>query len=372
MEWQLWLGIAAIVVALLALAVAVGVWSQQAWMRRRDPRYATPQSVQEVPQVAVIVNPSKHGATGLRDRVRAHFLAAALPAPLWYETTVEDPGKGQAQQALADGADIVIAAGGDGTVRAVAETMVGTGKPMGVLPVGTGNLLARNLELPLTSTDEALDVIVHGRTRAIDVGWLRVVEFAETPRNGDHPNQPDHEPDTGREHIFLVIAGLGFDAAMVATADSGLKKKVGWVAYFVAGLSHLQARRMRATLQLDDHPPVDARARSIMVGNCGMLPGGVTLLPDAVLDDGVLDVAAVDVRGGVLGWAQLTFEIALQGVGVRNDLPEKLGRIDHTKARRARIRVPAGEEAQVDGDPLGRAVEVDVHVQPGALLVRAP
>ncbi|PUB29062.1 diacylglycerol kinase family enzyme [Promicromonospora sp. AC04] len=366
------MGIAAIVIAVLALVVAIGAWSQQALRRRRDPRRATPQSVQAVPQLAVIVNPSKPDAGRLLVEVRAHCSTHGLPEPLWYETTVDDPGKGQAEQALADGADIVIAAGGDGTVRAVAETMVESDKPMGVLPVGTGNLLARNLELPLTGTDEALDVIVHGRTRAIDVGWLRVVEFADVPRNGDHPNQPDHEPDTEREHIFLVIAGLGFDAAMVATADSNLKKRVGWLAYFVAGLSHMQARRMRATLQLDEHPPVDARARSIMVGNCGMLPGGVTLLPDAVLDDGVLDVAAVDVRGGVLGWAQLTLEIAMQGVGVRNELPEKLGRIDHTKARRARIRVPAGEEAQVDGDPLGRAVEIDVHVQPGALLVRAP
>lgn len=372
MEWQVWLGVVAIVVAVAALAVAIGVRSQQAWMRRRDPRRAVPQSLQEAPQVAVIVNPSKQGAGGLLIQVRAYCSDHGLPEPLAYETTVDDPGKGQAQQALDDGADIVIAAGGDGTVRAVAETMVGSDKPMGVLPVGTGNLLARNLELPLTTADDALDVILHGRTRAIDVGWLRVTEFADMPRNGDHPNQPDHEPDTEREHIFLVIAGLGFDAAMVATADSNLKKKVGWLAYFVAGLSHMQARRMRATLQLDDDPPVDARARSIMVGNCGMLPGGVTLLPDAVLDDGVLDVAAVDVRGGVFGWAQLTLEIAMQGVGVRNELPEKLGRIDHTKARRARIRVPAGEEAQVDGDPLGRAVEVDARVQPGALLVRAP
>ncbi|GHH69940.1 diacylglycerol/lipid kinase family protein [Promicromonospora soli] len=372
MEWQAWLGVAAIAVALLALAVAIGVWSQQAWKRRRDPRRATPQSVQAAPQLAVIVNPSKQGAAGLLAQVRAHCSAHGLPEPLWYETTVDDPGKGQAQRALDDGADIVVAAGGDGTVRAVAETMVGANMPMGVLPVGTGNLLARNLELPLASTGDALDVIVHGRTRAIDVGWLRVTEFAEMPRNGENANQPDHEPDTEREHIFLVIAGLGFDAAMVATADADLKKKVGWLAYFVAGLSHMQARRMRAHLQLDDQPPVEARARSIMVGNVGMLPGGVNLLPDAVLDDGVLDVAAVDVRGGVFGWAQLTLEIAMQGVGVRNELPEKLGRIDHTKARRARIQVPAGEEAQVDGDPLGRAVGIDVRVQPGALLVRAP
>lgn len=372
MGWQVWLGIAAISVAVLALAVAVGVWTQQARMRRREHHRAMPLSLEAMPQLAVVVNPSKQGAGGLRVQVRAYCRAHGLAEPLWYETTVDDPGKGPARQALDDGAGIVIAAGGDGTVRAVAETMVDSGTPMGVLPVGTGNLLARNLELPLTGVDEALDVILHGRTRAIDVGWLRVAEFADVPRNGDHPNQPDHEPDTERLHIFLVIAGLGFDAAMVATADSNLKKRVGWLAYFVAGLSHMQARRMRATLQLDDSPQVEARARSIMVGNCGMLPGGVTLLPDAVLDDGVLDVAAVDVRGGVFGWAQLTLEIAMQGVGVRNDLPEKLGRIDHTKARRARIRVPAGEETQVDGDPLGRAVEIDVHVQAGALLVRAP
>lgn len=372
MGWQAWLGMAAIVVAVLALAVAIVVWTQQARMRRRDPLRTLPESVETARQLAVVVNPSKHGAGGLQVQVRAYCEARGLADPLWYETTVDDPGQGPARRALDDGADIVIAAGGDGTVRAVAETMVESDKPMGVLPVGTGNLLARNLELPLTGVHEALDVIVHGRTRAIDVGWLRVTEFADMPRNGDHPNQPDHEPDTERRHLFLVIAGLGFDAALVATADSNLKKRVGWVAYFVAGLSHLQARRMRATLQLDDSPPVEARARSIMVGNCGMLPGGVTLLPDAVLDDGVLDVAAVDVRGGVFGWAQLTLEIAMQGVGVRNDLPEKLGRIDHTKARRARIRVPAGEEAQVDGDPLGRAVEIAVEVQAGALLVRAP
>ncbi|HEV6953807.1 MAG TPA: diacylglycerol kinase family protein [Promicromonospora sp.] len=372
MEWQAWLGIVAIVVAVLALSVAVVVWTQQARMRRRGPRRAPDEGAEPAPRLAVVVNPSKQGAAGLQVQVRAYCSAHGLEEPLWYETSVDDPGQGPARRAIEAGADVVVAAGGDGTVRAVAETMVDSGVPMGVIPVGTGNLLARNLELPLTGVDEALDMIVHGRTRAIDVGWLRVTEFAPEPRNGDHPNQPDHEPDTGRRHIFLVIAGLGFDAAMVATADATLKKRVGWVAYFVAGLSHMQARRMRATLELDDSAPVEARARSIMVGNCGMLPGGVTLLPDAVLDDGVLDVAAVDVRGGVFGWAQLTLEIAMQGVGVRNELPEKLGRIDHTKARRARIRVPAGEEAQVDGDPLGRAVEIDVHVQAGALLVRAP
>ena len=166
MGWQVWLGIAAISVAVLALAVAIGVWTQQARMRRRDPHRATPQSVQAAPQLAVIVNPSKHGAGGLALEVRAHCRAHGLPGTaLVRDGRWSDPGKGQARQALDDGADIVIAAGGDGTCRAVAETMVASDKPMGVLPVGTGNLLARNLELPLTNVDHALDVIVHGRTR---------------------------------------------------------------------------------------------------------------------------------------------------------------------------------------------------------------
>lgn len=157
---------------------------------------------------------------------------------------------------------------------------------------------------------------------------------------------------------------------MVADTDDDLKAKVGWVAYFVAGIRHLHGRRMRARIQLDDTPPVEARLRSLLIGNCGRLPGGLTLLPDAVIDDGILDIAAIDTRGGVVGWAQLFGEVVMQGLGVRNDLPAKIGRIDHARARRVRVRVEGGEQAQVDGDVLGLAVEIESRVDPGALVVR--
>ncbi|WP_369824625.1 diacylglycerol kinase family protein [Cellulosimicrobium sp. CUA-896] len=133
----------------------------------------------------------------------------------------------------------------------------------------------------------------------------------------------------------------------------------------------MHGRRMRARLQLDDGPAVDARLRSVMIGNCGRLPGGITLLPDAVIDDGVLDVAAVDTRGGLAGWAQLFGEVVMQGFGVRSELPAKIGRIDHAKARRVRVRVEGGEQAQVDGDVIGQAVELEARVDPGALVVRS-
>jgi diacylglycerol kinase family enzyme len=370
MDWQVWLGVAAIVIAVTALAVALRIYARVAVMRRKLGKVVPQAAEGQGPRrVAVVLNPSKPGTVGLRSRVRAACVERGLPSPAFYETTVEDPGQGQARRAVKDGADVVVAAGGDGTVRAVAEALVGGEVPMGLIPVGTGNLLARNLEIPVTDVERAIGAVLDGRTRAIDVGWLRVDEFAPDDDPGD-PAEPPH--DTGTEHIFLVIAGLGFDAAMVAGADPALKKKVGWMAYFVAGLPHLGSRRLRARVWLDGGPPADARLRSVMIGNCGMLPGGIVLLPEAVLDDGVLDVAAVDARGGMLGWAQLTVEVAMQGLGVRSDLPEKLGRIDHATCRRARVRVSGGDEVQVDGEPLGRALEISARVDPAALRVRTP
>lgn len=407
MRWELWLAIAAVAIAAVSLAVALTIYGQQARMRRlehaQEPGAAPePEAAPAPPRLAFVANPSKEGVADLEEEVRRVVHDAGLPDPLWYETTVEDPGTGQTRRALQDGADVVVAVGGDGTVRAVAAEMVGTGRPMGLLPVGTGNLLARNLDLPVTEPAQALAVVLSGVDRPIDVGWARVAEFAPEPDADDASGDPSGDPDDGSEdgtaaadesggdapaddapapapgasrdtsqkHIFLVIAGLGFDAAMVADADDALKAKVGWVAYFVAGMRHLHGRRMRARIQLDDGAVQQARLRSLMIGNCGKLPGGLTLLPDAVLDDGILDVAAIDTRGGIVGWAQLFGEVVMQGIGLRNDLPAKVGRIDHARARRVRVRVEGGEQAQVDGDPLGRAVELETWVQPGALVVR--
>ena len=379
MRWELWLAVAALAVAVVALVLVLSLRAQQERLRRAAGRAEDATSGAPAPEddprelVAFVANPSKPDVDGLETTVRALFAEAALPDPLWLETTVADPGVGQTREALARGADVVVAVGGDGTVRAVAEGMVGTGKPMALVPLGTGNLLARNLDLPVGDAHAALRVVVAGADRPVDVGWARVLRWADDDAP-DAEQEPDDAgaqvPDPDRSHIFLVIAGLGFDAAMVADADDQLKAKVGWMAYFVAGIRHLHGRRMRARIQLDDHPPQDARLRSVMIGNCGRLPGGITLLPDAVIDDGVLDVAAVDTRGGIVGWAQLFGEVVMQGFGVRTELPAKIGRIDHARARRVRVRVEGGEQAQVDGDVLGQAVELECRVDPGALVVR--
>ncbi|GAA4716349.1 diacylglycerol kinase family protein [Isoptericola chiayiensis] len=363
MPWELTVGVSALIIGVTALVAAFLVLRRSRARERSEGTGVAPQEKTQRPQLALVVNPSKEHTAHVVSTVRRLAAEAALPAPRFYDTTKEDPGTGQSRQALADGADVVVAAGGDGTVRAVAEGMVGSGVPMGIIPAGTGNLLARNLDLPLTDVAEALTIVLGGVDRTIDVGRARITE---RPPGEEPPT--DVDDDTA--HIFLVIGGLGFDAAMVADADDQLKARMGWVAYFLAGARHLHGRRMRATITIDDTDPVEARLRSVMVGNCGRLPGGITLLPDAVIDDGVLDVAAIDTRGGLAGWAQLFGEVVAQGMGVHNEARIKIGRIDHTRARRVQIRVDGGEQAQVDGDVLGKAVAMETWVEPGVLVVR--
>ena len=373
MRWEAWAALAAGVLAVVALVVAALVAVRQRDLLRRldaeDPatspraRALTRQVRDRGQQLAFVANPTKPDVPALREAIENAASEQGLPTPLWLETTIEDPGTGQARQAVARGADVVVACGGDGTVRAVAAALVGTGVPMGLLPLGTGNLLARNLDIPVGSPLSALETVVTGRDRAIDVGWLRVEAAA-----GDTDGHDERARD-GDEHLFLVIAGLGFDAAMVADADDGLKARVGWIAYFVAGIKHLHGRRTRVHVRIDDKPATTARLRSLLIGNCGRLPGGITLLPDAVVDDGWLDIAAIDTRGGVAGWAQLFGEVVLQGVGVKG-MPRGIGRIDHTRARVIRVAVSGAEHAQVDGEVVGRVSEVSARVDPEALVVR--
>lgn len=329
--------------------------------------------------VAFVANPTKPGVPALRDAAVRACAARYLPEPMWFDTTAEDPGVGQTREALAKGASLVVAIGGDGTVRAVAEGVVGTGTPMGLVPRGTGNLLARNLDLPLDDVDELLRIALLGKDEQIDVGWLRVVrdesQVADDIAEADpHAVAPEDTPadadEPARDHIFLVMAGLGFDAAVMGDTDEDLKAKVGWVAYLISGTRHLRGRRMRLALSLDDGPWQAARLRSLLFGNVGRLPGGLTLIPDAAADDGLLHIGQVDARGGLLGWVQLLGEVTLQRFGVRTELPNKIGRIDHAHGREARVRLRDPEPVQVDGDTIGHALEVFARIEPRSLTVR--
>src|SRR5699024_4944628 len=175
-------------------------------------------------RIAVVLNPSKFEGTAAFRRTIGEVVDRVEGAEtVFYETTIDDPGVGQARQAVAEGADLVMAAGGDGTVRMVASVLAGTDTRMGIIPAGTGNLLARNVDIPLEDPAAAMVAALTGRDRQVDVGWLRAGGSVSAARSAER-------------QIFLVIAGFGADAEMIGYTDPAMKKRIGWIAYAVGGI----------------------------------------------------------------------------------------------------------------------------------------
>ncbi|NYI05482.1 diacylglycerol kinase family protein [Allostreptomyces psammosilenae] len=307
--------------------------------------------------VAVVLNPSKLAdPEAERRRISSAVAARGWGGRLlWLETTVRDPGVGMARQAVAAGARLVLACGGDGTVRSVASALAGTGVPMGIVPYGTGNLLARNLNLPI-DVDDALHVALYGSDRWIDLGRARL--------------------DQGRVEHFAVMAGVGLDAAMVADAPDDLKRMVGWPAYVVSGARHLRDRRMRVLLRLDDRPPIRTRARAVLVGNVGRLQGGVELMPAAQPDDGLLEVVVI-APAGLWDWARVAGEVITRrrvravprpGAGAGRGNGEAA--LQRYSARRVEIRTDRPEPCELDGDHMGSGEVLRLSVDAGAVRIR--
>jgi YegS/Rv2252/BmrU family lipid kinase len=289
-------------------------------------------------QAAVVVNPTKlDDDEAFRKAVRRAMDDHGWPEPLWLETTAEDPGLGQAKSAVSAGVDLVLACGGDGTVAACAEGVTGTGVPLGIIPLGTGNLLARNLGVP-TGLDESLAVALGNEQQPIDAGEV----------NGT---------------LFVVMAGLGLDARMLSGTSEPLKKRLGWVAYAIAAVRHLGDRPMRVTISADGGPPRRLRVSALIVGNVGWLRGGLPLLPDARPDDGMLDAVALVARG-VTGWLSVAAHILL-----RRPAHGRVYRVQFTELQ---VRLGRDQPWELDGEVMGSTRRLRVVAQPGGLLVRMP
>jgi len=313
----------------------------------------------------VVLNPTKFAdLDDVRRQVVRAAGAAGVSRVVFVDSTEADPGFGQTRQAVAGGADVVCALGGDGTVRAVAQSLAGTGVPLGVLPGGTGNLLARNLDLPVDDLDDAVRIALTGSERRIDIGWLAVdptsaqlAAEALTPAPG--------RPVPANLHAFAVMAGLGFDAAVMDDAPAGLKAAVGWAAYVVAGVRSLRGSRFEARIALDHGRPATRAARTVVVGNCGQLTGGVELFPDARPDDGILDVVTISPKG-IAAWARVVADVLTRGDDA------DAAHVHRRTGSELVIEVDPSQRAQVDGDVLPEAARVRITVAPAALLVRVP
>jgi len=290
-----------------------------------------------MPGVAFIVNGSLVRSGGhlvalCRQEARRHGWDAELRV-----TEKAEAGVSAASSAALDGADLVVAVGGDGTVRGCAEGLAGTGVPLGIVPHGTANLLARTLRLP-GHPKAAL-------AAALDGGTDRVIDLAVA----------DGEP-------FTAMAGMGLDAAVVA--GTKLKHQFGWLAYAMSGAVHLALPPARVSLSLDGGVPLQREARSVVVGNSGLLPGGFSLLPSARLDDGLLDVGILAPHGP-FGWPRLATRV------LTNSAHEDR-MLERFQARRIEISARARLPREVDGELISPGHTLTVTVRPGALTVRVP
>jgi YegS/Rv2252/BmrU family lipid kinase len=272
------------------------------------------------------------GEAAARHGWRAEFLV----------TEKAEDGVTAASSAALDGIDLVVAVGGDGTVRGCAEGLARTGVPLAIVPHGTANLLARTLRVP-------------GHPKAA-LG----VALAVTPGTGGVDRTIDLA--VADEVPFTAMAGMGLDAAVVA--GTRLKHQFGWLAYAVSGAAHLTLPPSRFSIRLDGGAPVERAARSVVVGNSGLLPGGFSLLPDARPDDGLLDVGVLAPHGP-LGWPRLAARVL-----ARSHREDRM--LERFQARKVEISATTPLPREVDGELVAASHSLTVTVVPSALTVRMP
>lgn len=247
-------------------------------------------------------------------------------------------------RAVKAGVDVVVAVGGDGAVLQVVRALAGTHVALGIVPMGTGNLLAGNLEIP-EERDKAVEVIVGGGRRRIDLGRLTV---------------------DGKRTLFAVACGVGFDAEVMGSTGRSQKLRLGKLAYVASAI-----KRQRAVRDVTHEITIDGKRESmeatqVLVANFGRMGPALKARLEVLPDDGLLDVIVIRASGplgGLLaGWEAL-----------RQDEPGESpeGHVFRARARKVRIATASDRLVEIDGSVVG-TTPAKITVRPAALTVIVP
>lgn len=316
-------------------------------------------------RIGIIWNPTKTDKAALEAAFDRRLVNVEDLEVTWYETTPEDAGQMAAQRAIDAGATLIFAAGGDGTIRAVAEHLAITKSTaeLGIIPLGTGNLLARNLGVPLNNPTAAFNRAFINKPRRIDIGWAEISTAAGHCR-----------------HAFVVMAGFGIDAHMITETNDSLKETAGWLAYLesvgrAVSASELVDIRLRLPRRHPEHGKKTKRLRAhtLIIGNCGTLQSGFRLLPDADPSDGELDILVLQARG-IWGWLDtlrnVVWDNGIKRVFTRHVSAHSSSTITHRRATEFTIILAEPRIFEIDGDEVGETTRIEVTIQPGAIRVR--
>ena len=289
-------------------------------------------------KIAVIAHAGKTIGGGLPELRRA-LAQRGIEDPIWHEVPKSRKAPKQVRRALDEGARLILVWGGDGMVQRCVDVLAGREKVViGIIPAGTANLFASNLGIP-KDIEQALDIVLSDSSRRLDIGRI----------NGEG---------------FAVMAGIGFDARMIADASSGLKDRFGRIAYLWTGSKNLRAKPFTAKIVVDGAEWFREEASCILVGNVGRLFGGVEAFEDARPDDGMLEVGVVT-ASGVLHWART---LAHAAVGSAASSPYARA----TKARSIKITLSRKVLYELDGGDRTAVKSVRIKVVPDAIEVRVP
>jgi diacylglycerol kinase (ATP) len=289
-------------------------------------------------KVAVIAHSGKTLGGGLPE-LRRVLEAAGVDDPFWCEVPKSRKAPAQVRRALDEGAELIIAWGGDGMVQRCIDVLAGTGVNLAIIPAGTANLFATNLGIP-KDIEQAVAIGLHGARRSLDVGRF----------NGER---------------FAVMAGAGFDAAMIRDAgEGGLKERLGRVAYVWTGSKNLRSKPFRADIKVDGVDWYSGKASCILLGNVGKLFGGVEAFEDARPDDGKLELGVVTAEG-LLEWGRI---LARTAAGSASASPF----VQTTKASSVKVKLNRKVLYELDGGDRTKTKAFKVKVEPGAITVCVP
>lgn len=290
-----------------------------------------------MPNVAVVAHSGKSLGGGLAE-LRRVLAAEGVTDPLWYEVTKSRQAPRYARRAAARGAELIFVWGGDGTVQRCIDAVAGTDSAVAILPAGTANLLAMNLQIPDDLT-EAVRAGLHGDRRRMDTGSV----------NGEH---------------FTVMAGAGLDARMISDADGAKKNHLGRAAYLYTGIRNLGARRVKATVEVDGRCYFKGRLSCVLAGNVGKIFAGVEAFPQARPDDGLLELGVVTAKNPVQ-WARTFGMLALGRAG-------KSPFVEVTQGKKFKIRFERKLPYELDGGARSAVKEMKIKVCPCSVQVCVP
>ena len=290
-------------------------------------------------KVAVVAHSGKTFGGGL-DELRRRLADAGVEDLLWFEVPKSRKAPKQVRQALKAKVDLLVVWGGDGMVQRSLDVVAGekAKTPVAIMPAGTGNLLATNLGVP-TDMEQAVDIAFHGRHRKLDLGKL------------------------GGEH-FGVMAGIGFDGAMIRDADKNLKDRFGKLAYVWTGLRHVNGEAATAKITIDGTEWFNDEASCILIGNVSKITGGIRAFDDAKPDDGWLDVGVATAQRA-LQWART---LGTMAVGRSDSSPF----VRTTRAKRIEVKLATKMEYELDGGARTRTKKFTASVAPAAVTICVP